>query len=294
MSVTIERVETLEFPLTEASNYYLVRTGDLEIAVDAGAKSEFARPPSSGWVLVTHWHWDHVMGLAGSRGLNVCMSKKTYNIIIKYYKSYFNEILRAMGLEDDREALTVADIFNTRYETVAEALERSHNVHFLEEPCNIVEKLGIKTIECPGHSRDHVCYIIGDELFSGDTILPNTRPTIIDFREYRQSILRVLLEKWSNIRPGHGGPIRREEAFIPLLRSTIERCNRSYIILLIVAKKGRVTLDSLLRDVYGVDPSIASFVQARTLVGYLTELEKSGVIKIDKRESPWIIKSCKE
>jgi len=88
LSVTIERVETLEFPLTEASNYYLVRTGDLEIAVDAGAKSEFARPPSSGWVLVTHWHWDHVMGLAGSRGLNVCMSKKTYNIIIKYYKSF--------------------------------------------------------------------------------------------------------------------------------------------------------------------------------------------------------------
>ncbi len=289
MNVALERVETLEFPLTEASNYYLVRIGDLEIAVDAGAKPGLPRPPSSGWVLVTHWHWDHVMGLAGSRGFNVCMSKKTYNILFNYYKKYFNEILRALGLEDDREAMTVAEIFNKRYETVTEALERSHNVYFLEEPCSIIEKLGAKAIECPGHSRDHVCYIIGDELFPGDTILPNTRPTIIDFRAYRQSILKVLLEKWSIIRPGHGGPIRREDAFKTLLRSTIERCNRTYIILSKITKKGRVALDSLLREVYGVEPSISSFIQARTLVGYLAELEKTGLIRIEKRESPWLI-----
>jgi len=101
-----------------------------------------------GYILLTHCHYDHIGGLNGLRkltGAKVCASFEC-NIGIgeplKNLSSFFDEQIKC-------------------------------------EPCDIIVndkdflqlgELEIEVITTPGHTKGGVCYLIGDDLFSGDTL----------------------------------------------------------------------------------------------------------------------------
>jgi len=283
--VEVQTYRALEFPLDTPVNSYLIPS--LGILIDAGIN-----PPKSGYeyVYMTHWHWDHVLGISRMRSKTLCMPRKTLEILEnRSYADRFALILKAGGIK----LSTMENIFiqemDRRYKTVIESLSLN-NVLPVDECPHVVEGT-VRLLECPGHSVDHVCYIIGDSAFVGDTLLPGARSTIIDFQAHRTSIIALLAEEWRTLYPGHGDPVGRRDAGELSKRYVVERCRRVYSILSALANMGgEAGLDDLLRKVYNVEPSLRSFVALRTLVGYLAELERAGFVHVDRTESPWRVR----
>ncbi|MCE4628135.1 MAG: MBL fold metallo-hydrolase [Desulfurococcales archaeon] len=278
-------IKGLELPLNEPVNSYVIH--DLQIMVDAGID-----PPDDGYeyVYITHWHWDHVMGISKMRGKTICMGPTTYDVLSnKKFAERFYTVLRAGGARLSEGERAFISEMESRYKKALEGLKHN-NVYVLDE-CPHVETGEVKVLECPGHSIDHVCYIIGDYIFTGDTILPSKRTTIIDFRAHRESVVRVLARDWHMMYPGHGDPLNRYAAEEVAEAYVVGRCSRAYRILRELAHSGgELGLDQLLKAIYGVEPSLASFVAVRTLIGYIKELEDEGVVSVDRSVSPWKVR----
>ena len=283
MKVTV--IKALEMPLDEPVNSYVIR--DLGIMVDAGID-----PPDDGYdyVYITHWHWDHVMGIYKLKGKTICMGPTTYDILQnRKFAERFNTVLRAGGIQlSDVERAFISEM-ESRYKKALEGLKHNH-VYTLDE-CPHVETGEVTPLECPGHSIDHVCYFIGDYVFTGDTILPSKRTTIIDFRAHRESVISVLARDWRIMYPGHGDLLNRYAAEEVARAYVVNRCSRAYRVLGELARSGgELGIDELLRSIYGVEPSLASFVALRTLIGYIKELEDEGIVSVDRSASPWKVK----
>ncbi len=288
--IAVKPYKTLEFPLSDPSILYMVKVKDKRILVDAGAKS---RPPieeEPDYTLITHWHWDHIMGIVSLTRSPICMSSETFSILSEgRYTERFRNVLRAGGIRLDEPSVKMVEaMFSERYDKVAEALERARV--YLDNECPLVREGIVDIVPCRGHSIDHVCYVLGDSIFTGDTVLEPGRPTIIDFEAHRDSILKILSVGWRTLYPGHGRPLDRDTVYRVARELVVSRCRRVYDIIKVVAERGEISLDDLMREIYGFAPSIQMFVPLRTLVGYLVELEKTKMIIVDRDASPWIIR----
>ena len=251
--------------------------------IDAGI-----RPPKSGYeyIYITHWHWDHVLGLASLENKTVCMHRSTIDILEKKrYGDRILEILRAGGVELNDFNKNIIKLMEEKYDKLVEGLSKNYVIPLEECPHS---RAGIIAyLECPGHSIDHVCYIINDFIFVGDTLLPSRRTTIINFKKHRESIVKILGYEWKTLYPGHGDPLTRKQTTKIAKKYLIDRCNRLYRVLHYLTLRQNATVADLVQEVYGRRSDLTSFILIRTLIGYLTELEEAGFIRINKSVSPW-------
>jgi glyoxylase-like metal-dependent hydrolase (beta-lactamase superfamily II) len=96
-------------------------------------------------ILVTHGHWDHVLGvadLADATGARVYMSAAEQELIERDQDELMAPPLRAF----------VADV------------QPSGGEHYEEAG------LEIEAVACPGHRNGHLAYLIDGRLFSGDVL----------------------------------------------------------------------------------------------------------------------------
>ena len=141
------------------------------------------------YILLTHGHFDHILGLT--------------------------ELKKALGAEavichDD---LIISDNINefTRFfggmeESVPPVYEK-----FIKDGDVItVGNMQIKVIHTPGHTQGGVCYLLNDNLFSGDTLFMGSvgRTDLFggDFNKISDSIKNKLFKLNDDIKvyPGHG------------------------------------------------------------------------------------------
>lgn len=140
------------------------------------------------YILITHGHFDHIMGLNSL--------KKTLNapaVICKddlVISNNVNEFTRLFG---------VPDIVPPTYEK------------FVKDGDVLdVGDMQIKVIQTPGHTEGGVCYLIGENLFSGDTLFKQSvgRTDLLggNLEKIRHSVKEVLFKLDENIKvfPGHG------------------------------------------------------------------------------------------
>ncbi len=280
---TIKTYKTSEFPLDVPVNSYLIE--ELRVLIDTGTAPP--DPDLYDYVYITHWHWDHVMGLSRMQGKRVCMPSRTIELFkTQAYSDRFLTVLRAGGVQLTPYEREFIKIMEKKYKGVVEAFH--HNTILPLDECPHLKSGEIRVLECPGHSLDHVCYLIGSNIFVGDTLLPRTRSTIIHFREHRETIIRMFSTEWRTLYPGHGEPLTREDAGSIAVDYTVRRCTRPYRILQALSKRP-MNLRELLREVYGLEPGLASFVALRTMIGYLNELESEGIISVNRTSSPWLV-----
>jgi glyoxylase-like metal-dependent hydrolase (beta-lactamase superfamily II) len=64
--------------------------------------------------------------------------------------------------------------------------------------------LRIVAVHTPGHTADHLCYLVGDVLFTGDHIMGGSTVVIEDAAAYMASLEKVLAIGPSHLYPGHG------------------------------------------------------------------------------------------
>ncbi len=62
----------------------------------------------------------------------------------------------------------------------------------------------IEAVHTPGHTADHLCFLLGDRLFTGDHIMGGSTVIMEDATAYLQSLYRVQDLDIHRIDPGHG------------------------------------------------------------------------------------------
>ncbi len=144
------------------------------------------------YILLTHGHFDHVLG--------VNEMKKALNAKVYVHEGDMEQVLHT------REIMMM---FGLPFDGVVNpeidgSLANAGMMTFSGEE--------IKIIETPGHTPGCVCYMIGDIIFSGDTLfkgsLGRTDLPGGDFRAITHSLKEVLFKLNDNVKvyPGHGDP----------------------------------------------------------------------------------------
>ena len=144
-------MEIKRFPLGPImTNLYVVSENGHGFIVDAVVKSDLVtnyikdNSIKIDFILQTHTHFDHVLGL-------------------EYYKNLYN--VDVFASSESR------DIANDKYYNLAYDYD-DLNVpidNFLTDK-EVITDFKIKALKTPGHSLDSISYLIGDYLFSGDTL----------------------------------------------------------------------------------------------------------------------------
>lgn len=140
------------------------------------------------YILITHGHFDHIMGLNSL--------KKTLNA-------------PAVICKDD---LVISDNVNefTRLFGVPDIVPPTYEIFVKDGDVLDVGDMQIKVIQTPGHTEGGVCYLIGENLFSGDTLFKQSvgRTDLFggNLEKIRHSVKEVLFKLDENIKvfPGHG------------------------------------------------------------------------------------------
>ena len=140
------------------------------------------------YILITHGHFDHIMGLTSL--------KKTLGA-------------PAVICKDD---VVISDNVNefTRLFGVPEITPPTYEKFVKDGDVLQVGDMQIKVIQTQGHTEGGVCYLIEDNLFSGDTLFKQSvgRTDLFggDFEKIKHSVKNVLFNLGDNIKvfPGHG------------------------------------------------------------------------------------------
>ena len=147
-------------------------------------------------ILITHSHVDHIFYLQE---------------LIKYYNT--TVYLSNTGLKllhDDSLNLSSYFIKPLKIE------KDSFKYKLLSDNEIFINELNIKCIKTPGHTVDSVCYLLGNDLFTGDTLfdrsIGRTDFPTSNSLDMRLSLKKILnFNKNFNIHPGHNNSSTIEE-----------------------------------------------------------------------------------
>ena len=195
---------------TSFANSYAIECGQDIAIVDPGELSEelldFIKNKQERvkYILLTHDHFDHILGVESLR--SICPNAKV--VIHK---------LDASGLKDSKYSLCkLAGVPQPNITPDTEVDDQSHL------PFGNTE---IKVLHTKGHTDGSVCYIIEDNVFSGDTLFEGTcgRTDFItgDYNEILNSLkLLSTLPKHFKVFSGHGNitTIENELKYNPYLK----------------------------------------------------------------------------
>lgn len=181
--------EFIQFTM-QGTNTFVIGTGSHRIIVDTSGGEigwrqliEEALTPrgvSLSHVLLTHWHGDHTGGVPDLLQLYPNLSDRIYK----------SQLVSTSGQRDIKDG----QIWT-------------------------VEGATIRAVHAPGHSVDHMCFVLEEEqaMFTGDNILGNGSSAVEDLSTFMSSLRKMRDEHCSIGYPAHGvtiidlpGKIRRE------------------------------------------------------------------------------------
>ncbi len=182
-------------------NCYILSSNSLCVIIDPGAEKEVLQKYVEEnnlkviAILLTHGHVDHI-GAVDSFDVPIYMHKSEKEVFVYNYDHVYEEF----GVE-----------YTYDYEKM--------DFNYIED--NEILKLGdfnIKCIHTPGHSQGSMCYIINDNIYTGDTLFKGTVGTCKydtgNEEELKESIKKILNEDENLIvYAGHGAKttIKREK-----------------------------------------------------------------------------------
>lgn len=172
----------------EETDCYLLISGNDLVVVDPGDEagkiiSEIERlgDVKPNYILLTHGHFDHV------GAVNVLVQKYGFQVVMNERDKDIETLNKAFGLKLSE---IKPDIFVNDGDILDFGGEK------------------IRIMETPGHTRGSVCYLIGNNLFSGDTLFSH-RHGRTDFatgnpEEMNKSLAKLFkLPDKTKVFPGH-------------------------------------------------------------------------------------------
>ena len=140
------------------------------------------------YILLTHGHFDHILGVSSF--------EKEFNV-----DTY-------MAKEDEEQVQAAPSMI--QYFTGVRPPEFAKISHFVKDGDEFfIGKTKIKAISTPGHTQGGMCYLIDNDLFSGDTLFFRSvgRTDFLggDFDKIKHSVKDVLFKLPDDVvvHPGH-------------------------------------------------------------------------------------------
>ncbi|XP_059087645.1 beta-lactamase-like protein 2 homolog [Tigriopus californicus] len=242
----------------QGTNTYLVGHGPQRILIDTGdgqkpeynqALSKILREERAGIhsIILTHWHLDHVGGLA--------------NVL--------------------KQAGDSCRVF--KFPRVGDSLEvTSRASPITDRQTFAVEGATLTAWHTPGHTVDHVVLHLQEEnaLFSGDCILGEGTGVFEDLYEYMNSLSRIAKQKPALIYPAHGAvipdPVHKIQYYIQ------HRKEREEQILAVLADENQVggfTPLDFVKRIYKTTPEKLHDAAAKNVSQHLSKLVKEGRVR---------------
>lgn len=144
-----------------------------------------------------------------------------------------------------------------------------------------VGSVSIEVIHTPGHADDHLCFRVGNVLFTGDHIMGGGSVMVERLGPYLDSLAKLRGTGLTRLHPGHGEDMDEPDAVIDWYIA--HRRQRHDQILEAIAS-GCDTVEAIVVAVYKeVDPSLHPLAQ-RSVSAHLTLLSDEGRIAFDGDE----------
>lgn len=136
-----------------------------------------------------------------------------------------------------------------------------------------VGQLGLEVIYTPGHADDHLCFRVGNIMFSGDHIIGGSSVMVDDLGPYLASLRRLQGQGLERLYPGHGEEIDQPDQVIDwYLAHRLQRHEEIYQ----VFQGGAKTVDDVVEVVYaGFDPAVLPLA-ARSVSAHVKLLVEEG------------------
>lgn len=138
---------------------------------------------------------------------------------------------------------------------------------------------GITAVHTPGHTPDHLCFILGGVLFTGDHIMGGSSVVIEDAADYLNSLYLVQELAVDRLEPGHGGPM--DDAGAAITEYINHRLERERQLVAGVGDGAR-TVGDLVDVVYGEVPDGLRMAAAHQVAVQLRKLSQDGAVWFDE------------
>ncbi len=133
-------------------------------------------------------------------------------------------------------------------------------------------------VHTPGHSDDHLCFRLGNALFTGDHIMGGSSVMVEDMGPYLVSLDKIHHTGLTDLYPGHGEQMDQPDQVISWYLA--HRMQREREIVAALAG-GASTVGSIVEIVYAEVDTALHPLAARSVVAHLRKLTSDGLAHFD-------------
>lgn len=136
----------------------------------------------------------------------------------------------------------------------------------------------VNAVATPGHSVDHLCYLVGSALFTGDHIMGGSSVFVEDMTTYLGSLRKIRQLPLDVLYPGHGPEEHDPAAVIDgYIRHRLEREQQ----IVDAVRSGHSEVSAIVAAVYmEVDPAVRPLAEI-AVRAHLEKLANDGVVRMD-------------
>ncbi len=142
----------------------------------------------------------------------------------------------------------------------------------------------LRVLYTPGHSDDHLCFLAGTTMFTGDHIMGGSTVMVRDLSAYMRSLERLSDLTLDKLHPGHGPDIDDPQGIIDYYIS--HRLEREEEVL-DAMRRGASTIGAVVEDVYSdVDPDLHPLA-AHSVAAHVGKLVDDGLVEFSTTADLW-------
>ena len=136
-----------------------------------------------------------------------------------------------------------------------------------------VGEAAVVAVATPGHTADHLCFRMGDDLFTGDHLMGGSTVIIEDLAAYLGSLRKLLPMGLRRLYPGHGPAIDDPDALIrEYIAHRLEREEQ----ILAALREGAGTLGEIVEIVYAEVDQWLHVAASWSVAAHLRKLSTDG------------------
>ena len=169
-----------------------------------------------------------------------------------------------------------------------EAFDRDYAPDRALQDGDVVEVDGrqLVVVSTPGHTSNHLCYALGDALFTGDHVMGWSTTVVFppdgDMGAYMASLDKLRQRGDRVYYPAHGPAVTNPQQYVRHLAG--HRLQREKQILRLVGEKPREVTDIVANAYPGLDPRLVT-AAGGSVLAHLLDLQKRGLVV--ENEQQW-------
>ena len=146
-----------------------------------------------------------------------------------------------------------------------------------------VDGRSVVAVATPGHTSNHLCFAVGDALFTGDHVMGWSTTVVVppdgEMAAYMASLDKLRQREDRVFYPAHGPPVTNPQQYVRGLMG--HRMQREKQILRLVGEKPRDIPDIVANAYPGLDPRLVT-AAGGSVYAHLLDLEKRGLVVQDE------------